>query len=267
MTRSMRAALIAFAVALALLPVLSLHPLLLHLDEQGEMEWRRGLTDPGFLTLLAIAAIAALFVLPLCSLMVSARRSRRVTRELAETAQRRTAHGIEYFWVAAPDFFIANVGLWRPAIFVSSAAEARLGPAGLHAALLHEEAHRRRKDTLWRWALMSLTQPMQWLPGVGGLRRETVLRSECQADDDALTAGATRHALFEAMVVAADGAAVPTGARLADGAVEYRLLRVAAREHALPRDSAATLAGLTAILASLPVLAHLLIAAGLVCVG
>ncbi len=94
MTRSMRAALIAFAVALALLPVLSLDPLLLHLDEQGEMEWRRGLTDPGFLTLLAIAAIAALFVLPLCSLMESARRSRRATRELAETAQRRTAHGI-----------------------------------------------------------------------------------------------------------------------------------------------------------------------------
>lgn len=267
MTRSMRAALIVFALALAVLPVLSLHPLLLHLGEQGEMEWRRGLTDPGFLALLAISGVAALFVLPPCTLIQSVRRSRGVTRDFAAAAERHTAHGVEYFSVAAPGFFIATVGIWRPAIFVSSAAEAQLGPAGLHAALLHEDAHRRKKDTLWRWALLSLTQPIQWLPGVAGLRRGTILRSECQADDEALTAGATRHALFEAMVVAAGSAGVPTGAGLADGAVEYRLLRVAARDDALPQDPAATLVGLTAALASLPVLAHLLIAAGMVCVG
>lgn len=263
----MRFALISFAVALAVLPVLSLHALVLHVGEQGEMEWRRGLTDPGFLALLVLGGSALLFVFPVYSMVRTARRSRGVRQGLAALAQRRMVHGVDYFSVTDPTFFIATVGLWRPVIFVSTGAEADLGAAGLHAALLHEDAHRRRKDTLWRWALISLTQPIRWLPGVSDLRHTSILRTECLADDHALDSGAAREALFEAMVVAAAGSPVPMGAGLASAAVEYRLLRIAAREQALPGDRAGMLVGLTAVLASLPVLAHLMIVAGMVCVG
>jgi len=62
--------------------------------------------------------------------------------ELAAAAVGVAPAGRVYLLADARPFAVC-VGLWRPAIYVSSGLVGSVSPAGLRAALAHEEAHRR----------------------------------------------------------------------------------------------------------------------------
>ncbi len=100
--------------------------------------------------------------------------------------------------------FAVCVGLWRPAIYVSSGLVEGVSPAGLRAAVAHEEAHRRRGDPIRLLALrivIGAITPVPWLSALAG---RVALRAEIRADRFAREQ-TSMAALAEALLAAFKG--------------------------------------------------------------
>jgi peptidase M48-like protein len=114
--------------------------------------------------------------------------------------------------------FAACVGLYRPAIYVSSGLVDRVSPAGLRAAVAHEEAHRGRRDPARHLALRILAATITSGPWLMVLSRRMALRAEIRADRFARASASTR-ALAEALAaVIRGGALLPVPPMLAPSA-------------------------------------------------
>ena len=96
-----------------------------------------------------------------------------------------------------------TAGPLRPIVLVGATTLALLTPAERRAVLLHEEAHRRRRDPLWA-ALWSL------VPSVTGRARH-LARREIRADATALASGAAPSALAAALLKLPASAAPDVG--------------------------------------------------------
>lgn len=92
------------------------------------------------------------------------------------------------------------LGSFRPQIYVSDALVAVLDRAQLHAVLLHEEHHRRRRDPLRSVALEAWQRLFGWLPAVRWWLERRHADLEIAADDFALRHGASRAALASALL-------------------------------------------------------------------
>jgi len=86
------------------------------------------------------------------------------------------------FVVADTRPFAACVGLWRPAVYVSSGLLDALTPLQVRAVLAHEESHRLRRDPLRLYACRSLNRVLPTIPWVAELTDRIQLRAEIQAD-------------------------------------------------------------------------------------
>ncbi|MGF1514188.1 MAG: M56 family metallopeptidase [Elainellaceae cyanobacterium] len=78
--------------------------------------------------------------------------------------------------------FAAQVGFWNPVLVVSRGLVDRLTPQHLGAVLVHEQAHRRYRDTFWFFCLGWLRQLTRWLPKTADLWEELLLLRELRAD-------------------------------------------------------------------------------------
>jgi hypothetical protein len=98
-----------------------------------------------------------------------------------------------------PESFCA--GLWRPRVYITSGALARLDAPALSAVLVHERHHARRRDPLRLAASRVIARSLFFLPAVRDLRRGQLLLAEISADESAVTAAAgDRSALARAML-------------------------------------------------------------------
>jgi Zn-dependent protease with chaperone function len=98
----------------------------------------------GWLVVAVAVAVVALRVLPV---IAEVRRSSRLVAALLLPATRRGT-----VTVPSSEPLCATVGMWAPTVVVSSGFAEAVGPEALTAAVAHERAHARRRDTLWRVA-------------------------------------------------------------------------------------------------------------------
>lgn len=167
------------------------------------------------------------------------------------------------------DLLIFTAGLVRPNIFVSTGAIKALTTQQLEAALLHEEAHIAAHDTRWRTGLSVLAIAYTFIPRL----RSSILAlqndAEIRADRRAVACGASRLALFDALVTVGSPRQGhdPSATGFSDGALESRLLNLAgsAQEFSAPQPG---LFGWSVVgMAALPAAAHLLLAYAVICHG
>ena len=111
--------------------------------------------------------------------------------------------------------FAACMGLWRPAIYVSSGLVSSVSPAALRAAVAHEEAHRRRGDPLRLLALRIAIGAVTPVPWLSALAARMALRAEIRADRFAREQTSTA-ALAEALLAALRGSPLPALPRARD---------------------------------------------------
>lgn len=262
MTRVDRCLLLGLLAALFGVPVLTLHAFAAHLG--GAVSVRGPGDDPGLLNILALNGAAFVPGLLAVSALVRWWKGAMAVSALRGAGRRATEDGIHFTVVPLGRPLVFVAGWRRPAIVVSEAAVERMTPAMLRAALLHEDAHRRAGDHRWRAGVAMVRSAFGFLPGVGTLADAVVLRSEFAADREALAQGAGRRPLFEAVVLCADaGLAAPA---LSGGAVEARLARIAdPAAKATENLPGLPLAAAGAWAMGLPVAAHVLLFAGILC--
>jgi Zn-dependent protease with chaperone function len=94
------------------------------------------------------------------------------------------AEGDGVYSLATPRPLCFSVGLWRPAIYVSTALREQLSAAELRAVMAHEAAHVRRRDTLTAAAL-TLFYTCLSLPGGRLLLRDWRQAVERKCDEEA----------------------------------------------------------------------------------
>jgi BlaR1 peptidase M56 len=140
-----------------------------------------------------------------------------IARELR--AGRRLAHGLAQLQPEPhegllvidddrPEAFCA--GLFRPRVYITTGALAKLDEEGLNAVLEHERHHARRRDPLRLAAARVIARSLFFLPGVRELRRGQQMLAEVSADESALAAtSGDRSALARAMLSFGDA---PDGA-------------------------------------------------------
>jgi len=165
------------------------------------------------LHLLAIRVVAPLVALLLVAASAVMKNSRHVrglralrlapSAELAAAAAGVVPPGRVYLLADARSF-AACVGLWRPAIYVSSGLVGSVSPAGLRAAVAHEEAHRRWGDPVRLLALRVALGAVMPVPWLGALAGRVALRAEIRADRFAREQTSTA-ALAEALLAALRG--------------------------------------------------------------
>jgi beta-lactamase regulating signal transducer with metallopeptidase domain len=98
-------------------------------------------------------------------------------------------------------------GLVRPRVYVSSGAVAVLDEPALHAVILHERHHARRRDPLRLATGRVLARALFFMPGLRELIRRHQALAELSADESAVNAGAeNRSALARAMMSFSDDA-------------------------------------------------------------
>ncbi len=124
-------------------------------------------------------------------------------------------------------------------------------------AILHESAHQRRHDVLWRIALAALEAALHPLPAGRRLAANIALEWELAADREAIRAGARREHLFEALVAASIPPSPGAGVALSSVGTMQRL-EVLATGQGLPRrNHLAYIGGYLAALALVPLAVHL----------
>ncbi|MEO7295358.1 MAG: M48 family metalloprotease [Candidatus Limnocylindria bacterium] len=97
-----------------------------------------------------------------------------------------------------PEAFVA--GPFQPAIFVSPALIDKLDVEEMEAVLLHEEHHRRTRAPLRGLALASWSRLMGRVPVVRSWIERRLAHLEVEADQYALSAGASSAALASALI-------------------------------------------------------------------
>jgi Zn-dependent protease with chaperone function len=123
-----------------------------------------------------------------------------------------------------PEAFCA--GLFRPRVYITTGALAKLDEQGLDAVLVHERHHARRRDPLRLAAGRVIARSLFFLPGVRELRRGQQILAEVSADESALSAAAgDRSALARAMLSFGDAAETGASSGIDPVRVEYLLGR------------------------------------------
>jgi Zn-dependent protease with chaperone function len=145
--------------------------------------------------------------------------ARRLARGLAEL--RPEPHqGLLVIDDERPEAFCA--GLFRPRVYITTGALAKLDEQSLDAVLVHERHHARRRDPLRFAAGRVIARSLFFLPGVRELRRGQLMLAEVSADESALAAAAgDRSALARAMLSFSDGAGSNASAGIDPVRVEY----------------------------------------------
>jgi hypothetical protein len=153
---------------------------------------------------------------------------------------------------------VFTAGVIRPVTFVSAGAERDLGQARLRAAFLHEQAHQRSQDVMWRLLLRAVGRGFAFIPWVSHVVESETLRTECLADDYAIRGGVRRIDLFEAIVAASAASASPLTAGLTDAHAAFRLQRLVDPQIPLPGPSTRSVAALAAAMALPAGVSHVL---------
>jgi hypothetical protein len=123
---------------------------------------------------------------------------------------------------ARPRAFCA--GLVRPRVFVSSGAVATLDERALHAVMLHERHHARRRDPLRLATGRVLARSLFFMPGLRELTRRHQALAELSADESAVTTGReSRAALARAMLTFSDEAESGEGVGIDPARVDHLL--------------------------------------------
>ncbi len=259
MSQSSRLALVTLVAALMLAPAAALHPVVSHLYVAGLENIATELTH---LSLLAFFAIALVSVFPAVGFAIAMYRvvSRSAPlRAITSHSQPAQMDGFHYRRLSSDAIVVFTAGILRPATFVSLGAERALGGAKLRAALLHEEAHRRSRDVMWRLLLRAIGRGFAFVPWISEVVESETLRTECEADDYAIRGGARRLDLFDAIVAASNLSANPLRAGLTDGDTEFRLVRLVHPEVPLPGRPTRHLLALAAAVALPALVAHVLV--------
>lgn len=258
-------ALIALVIAS---PLMTVHPAFLHVYQSGQRALVAETLHPTTIGLLALALIAGLPAIGFFGSLVRAMGAFRGLRTLIESSRPATQDGVSYRIFPGDGVTVFTAGLARPTIFVSEGAEQILPQAHLRAALLHEQGHRVNHDIPWRLLLRAVGRGFAFVPGAARFVDAAMLRSECEADDFALRAGARRKDLFEAIAAAASGPTTPYGtAALADMSLHFRLGRLASTDPdpPLPKHPNGGFLTLSAATITPVLLAHLISVVALVC--
>ncbi len=257
MNQSGRLALATLAATMIATPALALHPAVSHLSAAGLARLSFELTHPLILGYLTLALVSLLPAAGFAFVVVRGLRGVVHVRSLIRSSRPASEGGLRYRRLPADSVVVFTAGVLRPVTFVSDGAERALGQSGLQAALLHEEAHQRRRDVFWRLLLQAVGSAFGFLPLARQLVERETLRCECEADDYAVRGGASRIALFEAIVAASATARAPYSVGLTGADTEFRLMRLVDRALPLPARPTATFVGLTAAVAMPAVAAHL----------
>ncbi len=263
MSRGSRLALVTLAVLLLLAPAAALHPVVGHVYAAGLSNLSIELTHPPVLLILLIALVSALPAVGFTVSVVRAARGIPHLRTLTRNSQPHRLETFDYRALPSDDVLVFTAGLLRPVTFVSVGAERALGVVGLRAALLHEEAHRRSQDVMWRLLLCAIGRGFAFVPWIQEMVESETLRTECAADDYAIRGGARRLDLFEAIVATLPPPASPITAGLSDANVELRLARLVHPDLPLPDRPTHSLLAL-AVAVTLPTLAAHVVAIGAV---
>lgn len=260
MSRATRLLLVAAMLEVIALPFATAH-VLAHEDSIARSPFGPAVEDAGATTVVMLILVAAL---PLLLLLRAARRWREGHARLLailSPGDLQDGHGVQYKRIAGREVMFCTAGLLRPTIFATAGAERRLPPGPFRAALLHEQAHLRHRDTLWLALISVLERAFSLLPWSTETFRMIRFQIERTADNDALAAGATRADLFEAIVAAS---APATGAALSEVGVLQRLRWLAGAEPPTLRWGNR----INALLGSLavpPAIAHALLWTEIVC--
>lgn len=264
MTAVSRLALSALVLALLLSPVGAVHPLAVHLYVTGVTRTLSESTELSVVTVVFLALTSSLPALFMTAMFVRALRARRYLSVLAHGSELRTFAGIEYRQLQCQEVLVFTAGLRRPTIYVSHGAEQRLAPKTLRAALLHEDAHRQRRDVLWRFMLTAVAEGLPFVPPAKRIVEQELLRAECSADDHAMHAGARRLDLFDSITAASRSSSGPLWVGIGGTTAEVRLVRLAHPETEIPGEATKGLAYLTAA-ACLPAIAAHVVAIAAAC--
>lgn len=256
---------LAGIVAIFAVPLFTVHATVEHLFKAEVVGFPPG--DPGlvFLLLLSIGSVVPM-VLAAGSLPQVAR-SARLISALTATGERRGVGPSTVLVLPTDDLLIFTAGLVRPSIFVSTGAINALTTQQMEAALLHEEAHIAAHDTRWRTGVSVLATAYTFIPRL----RSSILAlqndAEIRADRRAVSYGASRLALFDALVTVGvtRESGVAGATRFSDGALESRLRHIAGSEGEASAPAPWLLGWSVASLASLPVAAHALLAYEVIC--
>lgn len=265
MSVASRVALVALAVTLLLAPLVTLHPAVSHLYEAGLANLSVEASHPQVIVLLALTAVSALPAAGFLVSLATAARSQDGFHALLNGSDPATLEGLQYRVVPSEAVLLFTAGLFRPVVFVSSEATHTLSTAELHAALLHERAHQRNRDVLWRLLLRAVGRAFGFLPQTRRLVQAAALRAECEADEYAIRRGARRTDLFEAIAAASPAPAGLASAGIADADVELRLVRLVHPDTPIPAQPTRGLLALTATIAVPAILAHVIAVVAAVC--
>lgn len=219
------------------------------------------------LDLILFFALGAVSLLPLIGLGRGATRWMVAQRRLtALTLQGipQMSGGVRYVRVPGAQVAFFTAGLRHPVIYATAGAERTLDAGALRAAFLHEQAHVSHHDVRWL-ALVALAEAaVGILPGARRLFSSLRIEMEWRADRAALNAGAERKDLFEAIVGAAS---VAGGAAALSGVGTAERLAWLAQPDTPPLVAEGRAVPVFAGLFGLPILAHALIWAGVLCVA
>ena len=159
--------------------------------------------NSGALIVLALALLGGIVIaIALSAIADELRAARRLARRLA------AMHPVEDDGVfVIDDERMASfcAGLWRPRVYITSGAWARLDAPARAAVLAHEHHHARRRDPLRLAASRVIARSLFFLPAVQELGRGQQMLAEMSADESAVTVGAgDRSALARAMLSFSD---------------------------------------------------------------
>ena len=143
----------------------------------------RQIEEPlGWAPLIMTIAGAGLVIFGVMNAVVALRRASRTIAGWSSGAQKMPAGiAVPVLRIAPAVPAMTAVGIVRPRILLSGAAEALLSRTELSAALNHEIAHVRRRDNLRKLILRCVA-----FPGMRGLERTWLETAEMAADDSAV---------------------------------------------------------------------------------
>lgn len=247
-------------------PLLTLHPIEAHLHDAGEALLPAPLHAATIIVLLAL--VIASFVPLLLALAMAARCLRHGSALRLVNASTRgevSEGGVACTLVDMPGVQFFTAGLFRPRVYATTGARTQLPTEVFRAAILHERAHQRRHDVLWRIALAALEAALHPLPAGRRLAANIALEWELAADREAIHAGAGREHLFEALVAASILPPPGAGVALSSVGTMQRLAVLATGETLPRRDPLGHVGGYLAALALAPLTVHLAFWSGAVC--
>lgn len=258
-----RAVLLATLASVGLLPLLTGHALLqepTHLHLGGSAS---AFEHPDLALLLLLTVAAFVPLLRMVGVMSRLLRASRTLRAVTSGGSQRRFAGIDYVRIAGSGVTFFTAGFRRPTIYVSAGAESSLTPGQFYAALLHERSHADRHDVRWLALVAALERALAFVPWSKRTFALLRLLVERRADERALSAGASRSDLFEAIVVASSPP-VAAGAALSEVGTLQRLRWLAEPRHERI-DETRTATMLLASLMTPPALAHVLLGVGILC--